>query len=63
MTQRHIPRAVLGALFGILPLLGHAQWVTQSIPLTPGWNAVFLQVQPQSSLPGALRLRLPRRAL
>jgi hypothetical protein len=25
----------------------HAQWTTQSIPLRPGWNAVFLEVQPE----------------
>ncbi len=24
----------------------HAQWLTQEIPLTPGWNAVYLGVQP-----------------
>lgn len=24
----------------------HAQWLTQSIPLKPGWNAVFLHVDP-----------------
>lgn len=24
----------------------HAQWTTQSIPLQPGWNSVFVQVEP-----------------
>ena len=25
----------------------HAQWRTQEVPLTAGWNAVFLRVQPE----------------
>ncbi len=40
-----------------IPLLGlawlatslHAQWLTQRVPLQPGWNAVHLQVQPEPS--------------
>lgn len=34
---------LLGALLGIGTGL-QAQWITQSIPLKPGWNAVFLHV-------------------
>ena len=42
-------------LFGVACLLGiwlgactaHAQWLTQHIPLLPGWNAVYLDVQPE----------------
>lgn len=29
------------------PGLCHAQWLTQRIPLVPGWNAVHLEVQPE----------------
>ncbi len=34
---------VLGC--GTVPLLG--QWATQTIPLQPGWSAVYLEVQPE----------------
>ena len=27
--------------------VAHAQWATQNIPLDPGWNAVYLEVQPE----------------
>jgi len=32
-----------------LPAIGLAQWVTQTIPLERGWNAVHLRVQPSPS--------------
>jgi hypothetical protein len=37
-------RAVL-CLAGAIP--SQAQWLTQSVPLNPGWNAVYLEVQPE----------------
>lgn len=40
--------AKLVLLLGIgWPALCQAQWLTQQIKLTPGWNAVFLEVQPE----------------
>lgn len=27
--------------------VAHAQWATQEIPLEPGWNAVYLEVEPE----------------
>ncbi len=36
----------------LLPILSSpciAQWMTQEIPLTPGWNAVYLNVQPSTT--------------
>lgn len=30
----------------LLPTGGFAQWTTQTISLQPGWNAVFLEIQP-----------------
>ena len=35
-------------LFGVVALAGTAfgQWTTQQIPLQPGWNAVYLEVEP-----------------
>jgi len=33
-------------IFGLSLCPGFAQWVTQTITLNPGWNAVFLEVQP-----------------
>jgi hypothetical protein len=35
---------VLVSIGGLCP--GFAQWVTQTITLNPGWNAVYLEVQP-----------------
>ena len=40
--RRHVCLLILG--LGLCS--GFAQWVTQSITLNPGWNAVFLEVQP-----------------
>jgi hypothetical protein len=35
--------------FGALIFAGHAQTVTQNITLQPGWNSVFLEVQPSNT--------------
>lgn len=35
------------ALFLILTVPGRAQWLTQEIALVPGWNAIYLEVQPE----------------
>ena len=40
--RRHVCLLILG--LGMCS--GFAQWVTQSITLNPGWNTVFLEVQP-----------------
>jgi len=37
-----------------LPLVSQAQWVTQSLDLKPGWNAVFLQVDASHTTLNAL---------
>jgi len=36
-----------------------AQWTTQTIALRPGWNAVFLEVQPEPRESGAVLAGLP----
>jgi hypothetical protein len=36
---------LLSLVLSTLPAL--AQWTTQTVPLRPGWNAVFLEVQPE----------------
>ena len=42
--------ACLVLLFLVLaPGLGRAQWLTQRITLVPGWNAVYLEGQPEPS--------------
>ena len=45
--KRRITGLQLLVAFGLggLPVL--AQWTTQTIPLQPGWNAVYLEVQPE----------------
>ena len=40
-------------------LLGHAQWLTQEIPLQPGWNSVYLSVQPWRTDCGSVLADLP----
>lgn len=34
----------------VMPMPSLAQWLTQQIPLVPGWNAVYLEVQPEPRL-------------
>ena len=34
-------------VFLILPTPGYSQWITQHVQLVPGWNAVYLEVQPE----------------
>ncbi|NCC51044.1 MAG: hypothetical protein EOM20_07495 [Spartobacteria bacterium] len=36
----------LAGIFGCLVMTCHGQWRTQDIELSPGWNAVYLEVQP-----------------
>jgi len=42
-----------------LALESHAQWTTQTIPLHAGWNAVFLEVQPEPADCAAALAGLP----
>ncbi|PLX99798.1 MAG: hypothetical protein C0622_09855 [Desulfuromonas sp.] len=56
-----------GGIFAVLLLLPLRLWavepiVTQSIALTPGWNAVFLEVQPLSNVPSEVFQGLPEGA-
>jgi len=45
MNLTRFLRWVLGiSLFGLLTPAGHAQWVTQSLVVKPGWSAVYLHV-------------------
>jgi hypothetical protein len=39
--------------FLLVPSL-QAQWVVQHIPLNPGWNAVYLEIQPEPKLCDAI---------
>jgi hypothetical protein len=50
--KRLLPRVVAHSLL-LIPLVSGAQWLTQSVPLQPGWNAVHLEVKPE---PGACDL-------
>jgi hypothetical protein len=43
----------------LTPLVGLCQWQTQDIPLQPGWNAVFLQVQPGPASCASVLTNLP----
>lgn len=43
------PLLIVVALLSVLLMRAEAQWTTQTIPLSPGWNAVFLEVHPQPS--------------
>jgi len=57
-----MPRAiifVLVSLFCALATPSHAQWVQQQIALKPGWNAVFLEVDPTPAECDALFAGMP----
>jgi hypothetical protein len=47
MRISRAPRSIILLLLTFVPWSGHAQWMTQRIPLLPGWNAVHIQVQPE----------------
>ncbi len=49
----------LAALGVALPLPLHAQWSTQRLSLQPGWNAVFLEVEPSPGDPDILFAQVP----
>ena len=49
---------VVVTVFGVV-LPANAQWDTQRIPLRPGWNAVFLRVQPELNQPEEVFADLP----
>ena len=48
---------LIALVFVASPLL--AQWTTQAVTLRPGWNAVFLEVQPEPEDPERLFSGLP----
>jgi hypothetical protein len=53
-------KVLVGALaLSLLPAGLLAQWTTQTIPLQPGWNAVFLEVQPANADCDALFATVP----
>jgi hypothetical protein len=56
MINRHLaPHAALAALLWLHALpAGLAQNVTQTITLQPGWNSVFLEVQPSNNTANAV---------
>ena len=42
---------------GVIILMGgvaHGKAISQSFTLNPGWNAIFLEVEPQSVEPGTV---------
>jgi len=42
LKMKHTVVVMLGLLAGALP--AHAQWLTQTITLNAGWNAIYLHV-------------------
>ncbi|WP_193213294.1 hypothetical protein [Luteolibacter marinus] len=46
-TRSALGRALAMVAFVAIGSTARAQWVDQTITLNPGWNAVFLEVQPQ----------------
>lgn len=49
----------LATLGVALSLPAHAQWTTQRIALQPGWNAVFLEVEPSPGDPDIVFAQVP----
>ena len=58
-TSLQTLRCLLAAAASFVGFPTLAQWTTQTIPLTPGWNAVYLEVQPASDDADAVFARLP----
>jgi hypothetical protein len=56
-TRPSLPVIVLALLLGIFA--AHAQTVTQTITLQPGWNAVWLEVEPMSNASDLVFSNLP----
>lgn len=56
---RRDPVAALAVALLFLSATAHAQWTTQTISLRPGWNAVFLEVQPEPRECDAVFTNLP----
>ena len=56
--MRSLPIAVAFVLVLLAPF-ARAQWVQQTIPLRPGWNAIFLDVQPEPADCNTLFAGLP----
>lgn len=48
MRGIHTRLTVLIAVYLLCLQCAWAQWVTQNIPLSPGWNSVYLQVHPST---------------
>lgn len=44
---------------GIVVLPAHAEWGVQTVELKPGWNAVFIEVQPEDNLCESVFAGLP----
>lgn len=59
MVSRHSFYTCLFLLSGLLSLDVAAQVTTQSVPLSAGWNAVYLEVQPGSAKPSEVFASLP----
>lgn len=56
---RSLLMAILAAAAILFPSAAEAQWTTQSITLKPGWNAVFLRVQPSPEESDAVFAGIP----
>src|SRR4051794_28627858 len=50
---------LLIVIAGGLALSASAQWVTQTITLRPGWNAIYLEVEPEPSGCAAVFTNIP----
>src|SRR5437867_7686304 len=62
--RHHFVRSFILHISYLLTFLGvlcpcYAQWTTQTITLNPGWNAVYLEVEPASPDCDALFAGLP----
>jgi hypothetical protein len=43
-------RVLVAVAASAIAVSSHAQWRTQTVSLNPGWNAIYLEVQPEPSL-------------
>lgn len=58
-SRQGLPGFLLAVLLFLSASNARAQWMTQSIQLHPGWNSVFIEVEPEPRTPAQLFQGIP----
>lgn len=63
LTVRRVCFVLIGACAALCSVPGFAEWTTQRMELRPGWNSVFLDVQPDAAACETVFAGLPIRSV